>query len=56
MARATDLFPGPEADSEVKAIRNWLAKKGVRDFEQVSLFCDQLDKVCRMWIWLELVC
>lgn len=45
MARASDLFASPEADAKVKEIRTWLGTKGVRDFEPVSLFCDQLDKV-----------
>lgn len=44
MARASDLYPGPDADSKVKDARTWLASKGVRDFDPVSLFCDQLDK------------
>lgn len=47
MSRATDVFPGDDkaADAKVKEVRTWLAKKGVKDFEPVSLFCDQLDKV-----------
>jgi hypothetical protein len=45
MARASDLFPPGEADAKIKEIRSWLNTKGVRDFEAVSLFCDQLDKV-----------
>ncbi|EIN10031.1 hypothetical protein PUNSTDRAFT_66463 [Punctularia strigosozonata HHB-11173 SS5] len=46
MARATDVFPGSnaEADAKVKEVKAWLSKRGVRDFEPVSLFCDQLDK------------
>jgi len=28
----------------VKEVKNWLKSKGVRDFEPVSLFCDQLGK------------
>jgi hypothetical protein len=46
MARASDLYPPGEADAKVKEIKKWLGDKGVRDFEPVSLFCDQLDKVC----------
>jgi hypothetical protein len=47
MPRSTDMFggSGSEADAKVKEVRTWLAKKGVKDFEPVSLFCDQLDKV-----------
>lgn len=45
MARATELSAGPDPDGRVKAIKAWLKSKGVRDFEPVSLFCDQLAKV-----------
>ncbi|KAG2018391.1 exonuclease II [Coprinopsis cinerea AmutBmut pab1-1] len=44
IARATDIFPEAEADARVKEIKAWLKTKGVRDFEPVSLFCDQLSK------------
>ncbi|KDQ53175.1 hypothetical protein JAAARDRAFT_137669 [Jaapia argillacea MUCL 33604] len=44
MARATEVFPGPDADARAKEVRTWLNTKGVRDFEPVSLFCDQLKK------------
>ncbi|PPQ77620.1 hypothetical protein CVT25_011231 [Psilocybe cyanescens] len=44
MAKASDVFPGPDPDAKVKEIKNWLKSKGVRDFEPVSLFCDQLTK------------
>ena len=44
MLTATDVFPGDEADSRVKEVKHWLNSKGVRDFEPVSLFCDQLKK------------
>ncbi|KZV63884.1 hypothetical protein PENSPDRAFT_589169 [Peniophora sp. CONT] len=43
MARATDIFP-EEAGAKAKEVRSWLNTKGVRDFEPVSLFCDQLKK------------
>ena len=46
MVRATELSPGSDPDGRVKAIKAWLKSKGVRDFEPVSLFCDQLAKVC----------
>jgi hypothetical protein len=45
MARADDLYDTADADTRVKEIRSWLNTKGVRDFEPVSLFSDQLDKV-----------
>lgn len=45
MARAVDIFP-EEAGAKAKEVRSWLNTKGVRDFEPVSLFCDQLKKVC----------
>ncbi|KAI0077090.1 hypothetical protein K474DRAFT_1163307 [Panus rudis PR-1116 ss-1] len=44
MARASDLFAGADADIKVKEIKNWLASKGVKNLEPVSLFCDQLKK------------
>jgi hypothetical protein len=45
MVKAAELFPGPHADGSVKGVKQWLNSKGVRDFEPVSLFCDQLGKV-----------
>jgi hypothetical protein len=44
MSRATDLFPGSDADAKVQAVKQWLKSQGVNDLEPVSLFCDQLDK------------
>ncbi|KAH9944834.1 exonuclease II [Amylocystis lapponica] len=44
MARSSDVFSGPDADTRVKEARSWLQGRGVRDFEPVSLFCDQLKK------------
>ncbi|KAL6301387.1 exonuclease II [Sparassis latifolia] len=44
MAKASDVFPGPNADAKLKEVRSWLYTKGIRDFEPVSLFCDQLKK------------
>ncbi|KAF9001496.1 XRN 5'-3' exonuclease N-terminus-domain-containing protein [Cyathus striatus] len=44
MAQASDVLSGPDPDSRVKEIKGWLKSKGVRDFEPVSLFCDQLGK------------
>ncbi|KAI1796936.1 exonuclease II [Ganoderma leucocontextum] len=45
MVKGSDVFPNiqnPEA--KVKEAKAWLNSKGVRDFEPVSLFCDQLGK------------
>ncbi|KAA1477178.1 hypothetical protein DENSPDRAFT_786203 [Dentipellis sp. KUC8613] len=44
MAKASDVFSADGADARAKEVRSWLATKGVRDFEPVSLFCDQLKK------------
>ena len=44
--KATDIFRDEaNADAKVKEIKAWLNSKGVRDFEPVTLFCDQLGKV-----------
>jgi hypothetical protein len=45
MAKASEIFSGSDSDAKVKEIKHWLKTKGVRDFEPVSLFCDQLTKV-----------
>jgi hypothetical protein len=45
MARATDVFPNGEADLKIVEVKSWLKSRGVRDFEPVSLFADQLTKV-----------
>lgn len=45
MVSASTLFPGKDADAQVKEIRSWLNARGVRDFEPVSLYCDQLKTV-----------
>ncbi|KAI0707261.1 exonuclease II [Earliella scabrosa] len=45
MVKATDIFRDEaNADAKVKEIKAWLNSKGVRDFEPVTLFCDQLGK------------
>ncbi|KAF8834775.1 hypothetical protein BDN67DRAFT_914238 [Paxillus ammoniavirescens] len=43
MARGSDIF-GENADTRVKEVKSWLKSKGVRDFEPVPLFSDQLTK------------
>ena len=45
MARASDVFPGGNGDARVNEVKAWLKSRGVRDFEPVSLFADQLAKV-----------
>ncbi|KAJ7472590.1 exonuclease II [Mycena latifolia] len=44
MAKASDILRVPDPDARVKDAKTWLKSKGVRDFEPVSLFCDQLTK------------
>ncbi|KAI0649009.1 exonuclease II [Trametes meyenii] len=45
MVKAADAFSGSSnADAKAKEVKTWLNTKGVRDFEPVSLFCDQLGK------------
>ena len=43
MSRATDIF-AENADGRVKEVKAWLKSRGVREFEPVSLFSDQLTK------------
>ncbi|KAG6849592.1 hypothetical protein H0H93_007114 [Arthromyces matolae] len=43
MAKASEIFES-DPEARVKEIKTWLNSKGVRDFEPVSLFCDQLTK------------
>jgi len=46
MTKASTIFPSEDdPGAKAKEIRSWLAGKGVRDFEPVTLQCDQLDKV-----------
>ena len=45
MLRSSDIFRQGNPDVRVREIKNWLASKGVRDFEPVSLNSDQLKKV-----------
>ncbi|KAJ6517993.1 exonuclease II [Mycena vitilis] len=44
MAKASDILRVDDPDARVKEAKAWLKSKGVRDFEPVSLFCDQLTK------------
>ncbi|KAJ7767274.1 exonuclease II [Mycena metata] len=44
MAKASDILRVTDPDARVREAKGWLKSKGVRDFEPVSLFCDQLTK------------
>lgn len=44
MPSAAEVFPG-DPDAKLKEAKDWLQSKGVKNFEPVSLFCDQLRKV-----------
>lgn len=51
MVQSNEVFKNVEnPDLKVKEVKSWLATKGVKNFEPVSLFCDQLKKVscCRL--------
>ena len=45
MVLASKLLHSRDGDAQVKEIRTWLNAQGVRDFEPVSLYCDQLKTV-----------
>lgn len=53
MAKASEVL-GPDPETRVTEVKNWLKSKGVRDFGPVSLFCDQLAKVCPPLFYLAL--
>jgi len=38
------IFFKDQTDERLRELKTWLTKRGVRDFEPVSLFCDQLGK------------
>ncbi|GJE94543.1 5'-3' exonuclease [Phanerochaete sordida] len=45
MAKSADVFPNADnPDAKVREVQAWLKANGVRNFEPVSLFCDQLKK------------
>lgn len=54
MAKASEVL-GPEAESRVREVKHWLKSRGVRDFEPVSLFCDQLAKVFPITCYYDMV-
>ena len=45
MIKASEALPGSDPDEQIREIKNFLKSKGVRDFEPVSIYCDQLTKV-----------
>ncbi|EKM58546.1 uncharacterized protein PHACADRAFT_117592 [Phanerochaete carnosa HHB-10118-sp] len=45
MVTSADVFPNADnPDANVREVQAWLKSKSVRNFEPVSLFCDQLKK------------
>lgn len=44
LTRATDFF-GDQAKDRLAALKAWLTAQGVRDFEKIPLYSDQLEKV-----------
>jgi len=44
MITASEALPGSDPDDQIREIKTWLKSKGVRDFEPVSIYCDQLTK------------
>ncbi|KAF8738458.1 hypothetical protein AX14_011448 [Amanita brunnescens Koide BX004] len=44
MVRVADMFDEHDPHKRIREIQSWLKSKGVKDFEPVSLFCDQLSK------------
>jgi 5'-3' exoribonuclease 1 len=55
MLKAQEVFPGSDSDGRVLEVRQWLKSKGVRDFEAVTLFCDQLTKVGLSYIFASVI-
>lgn len=46
LTRATDFFDPSNVDERIKELKKWIQDKGVRDFDKVPLYSEQLDKVC----------
>ncbi|GAA5930973.1 hypothetical protein JCM1841_003667 [Sporobolomyces salmonicolor] len=44
LTRATDFFDPSVVDQRMKELVSWIKEKGVRDFEKVPLYSEQLDK------------
>jgi hypothetical protein len=47
----SEVFPGPDSNSKVGQLMDWLVTKGIRDFEAVPLNCENIGKVSS-WIIL----
>lgn len=45
LTHSTDFFSRDVAAERMKELTGWIKEKGVRDFEKVPLFSEQLDKV-----------
>lgn len=45
LQKASDYFEPSAAESRLKELKAWLVQKGVRDFDKVGLYSDQLEKV-----------
>ena len=43
--RASDFFEPRAAESRLKELKSWISQKGVRDFDKVPLYSEQLEKV-----------
>lgn len=43
VTKAADFFP-EQPEKRVEALKKWIKEKGVRDFEKVSLYSDQMEK------------
>jgi hypothetical protein len=54
MMKATDLFPGPDADAKVKAAKEWLVERGIKDLDPVPLATETLEKVLSLLFNVEL--
>lgn len=55
MIKASEALPGPDPEGQLREIKTWLKSKGVRDFEPVSIYCDQLTKVMTIILTFETV-
>ncbi|KAL8286442.1 hypothetical protein RQP46_004459 [Phenoliferia psychrophenolica] len=44
LTTATDFFEPAVANDRMKQLKAWIAEKGVRDFEKVPLYSEQLEK------------
>lgn len=48
LLKSKEIYPNEtKPDQKIREIRGWLKARGVLDFEPVTLFAEQLEKVCR---------